>query len=183
MKITSTAIEDVLIIEPKLFSDDRGFFLESWNQKKFNQAVGEEITFVQDNHSHSTKGILRGLHYQLQYPQGKLVRVVAGTVWDVVLDVRKSSPTFGRHVAVELSAENNRQLWIPAGSAHGFMVISDEADFLYKTTDYYQPEDEYCIQYNDPALNINWRINGDFQPILSKKDRQGVAFKHAEHYR
>jgi len=182
MKTTSTAIEGVLIIEQNVISDDRGFFLEIWNQKKFNQAVGEEINFVQDNHSHSTKGVLRGLHYQLQNPQGKLVRVVKGTVLDVAVDIRKSSPTFGQHVEIELSAENNGQLWIPTGCAHGFMVISDNADFLYKTTDYYQPEDEHCIQYNDPDLNIDWRINGGIQPILSEKDRQGVVFKHAEHY-
>jgi len=182
MKITSTAIEDALIIEPKRFSDERGFFLESWNQKDFNQAVGEEIKFVQDNHSHSTKGVLRGLHYQLQNPQGKLVRVVSGTVLDVAVDIRKTSPTFGQHIAIELSAENNRQLWIPAGCAHGFMVISNEVDFLYKTTDYYQPEDEHCIQYNDPVLNINWSRESNIQPILSEKDRAGVAFKQAKQY-
>jgi dTDP-4-dehydrorhamnose 3,5-epimerase len=182
MKITSTKIEGILIIEPKVFNDERGFFLESWNQKKFNKEVGKDINFVQDNHSHSTKGVLRGLHYQLHKTQSKLVRVVTGTVLDVAVDIRKTSKTFGQHVAIELSAENNKQLWIPAGCAHGFMVISDFADFLYKTTDYYQPEDEHCIQCYDPDLNIDWNMNSTIQPILSEKDKKGTSFKYAEHY-
>jgi dTDP-4-dehydrorhamnose 3,5-epimerase len=181
MKVISSDIKDLFIIEPSIYVDQRGFFLESWNQQQFNQAINQEITFVQDNHSHSGKGTLRGLHYQLKHPQGKLVRVVMGNVLDVAVDLRRSSPTFGAHVTVELTAENHRQLWIPVGCAHGFVVLSEYADFLYKTTESYVPEDEYCIQYNDPDLNIDWRIDG-IHPILSKKDKNGVLFKSAEYY-
>jgi len=181
MKVTATAIHDLFIIEPTLFGDKRGFFLESWNQKKFNQVINREVHFVQDNHSRSTKGVLRGLHYQLQKPQGKLVRVTAGAVLDVAVDIRKSSPTFGLHISVELTAENHKQLWIPAGCAHGFIVLSEQADFLYKATDYYAPEDEQCIKYNDQDLNIDWQLDG-VQPKLSEKDQQGKAFKLAEYY-
>jgi dTDP-4-dehydrorhamnose 3,5-epimerase len=181
MKVISSDIKDLFIIEPSIYVDQRGYFLESWNQQQFNQAINQEITFVLDNHSHSGKGVLRGLHYQLKHPQGKLVRVVLGNVLDVAVDLRRSSPTFGSHVTVELTAENHRQLWIPPGCAHGFVVLSENADFLYKTTKLYVPEDEYCIRYDDPDLKIDWRING-IHPILSKKDQEGVLFKSAEYY-
>jgi dTDP-4-dehydrorhamnose 3,5-epimerase len=155
MKVTPTAIPDVLVIEPKVFGDDRGFFYESFNQKAFNQATGLDLNLVQDNHSRSARGVLRGLHYQIQQPQGKLVRVVRGAVFDVAVDIRKSSPTFGQWVGTELSEENHKQLWIPAGFAHGFVVTSDSAEFLYKTTDYYAPQHERCIAWNDPAIGID----------------------------
>ena len=170
MRVIATAIHDVLIIEPKVFGDDRGFFFESFNHRQFAELVGRDVNFVQDNHSRSAKNVLRGLHYQIQQPQGKLVRVVQGAVFDVALDIRKSSATFGQHVALELSAENKRMLWIPEGFAHGFMVISEIAEFLYKTTDYYAPEYERSIVWNDPALAIQWPIQGE--PTLSVKDRQ-----------
>ncbi|HLD08821.1 MAG TPA: dTDP-4-dehydrorhamnose 3,5-epimerase [Methylophilaceae bacterium] len=178
MKVIKTSIPDVLIIEPKVFGDSRGFFYESFNQKAFHQATGLDINFVQDNHSRSAKGVLRGLHYQIQQPQGKLVRVVKGAVFDVAVDIRKSSPTFGLWVGAELSEENRRQMWIPAGFAHGFLGLSDSADFLYKTTDYYAPEYERCILWNDPALGIKWPIESE--PQLSVKDRQGQLLMHAE---
>ena len=178
MRVIATAIHDVLIIEPKVFGDDRGFFFESFNHRQFAELVGRDVNFVQDNHSRSAKNVLRGLHYQSQQPQGKLVRVVQGAVFDVALDIRKSSATFGQHVALELSAENKRMLWIPEGFAHGFMVISEIAEFLYKTTDYYAPEYERSIVWNDPALAIQWPIQGE--PTLSVKDRQAQLLAVAE---
>lgn len=172
MKAIPTAIPDVLLIEPKVFGDDRGFFFESFNQIAFNQATGLEIKFVQDNHSKSARNVLRGLHYQVQQPQGKLVRVVQGEVFDVAVDIRRGSPTFGQWVGEILSADNKKQLWIPAGLAHGFLVLSDSAEFLYKTTDYYAPAHERCLAWNDPELAINWPISG--APILSAKDAAGL---------
>ena len=182
MKVTPTAIPDVLIIEPKVFGDARGFFYESFNQKAFNEATGTDYQFVQDNHSRSTKGVLRGLHYQVQNAQGKLVRVARGRVFDVAVDVRKGSPTFGQWAGVELSEENNRQLWIPPGFAHGFLVTSDSADFLYKTTDYYAPEHERSIAWNDPAIGIDWPLaaHGIEAPVLSEKDRAALPLVEAE---
>ncbi len=171
MKIVDTAITDVKIIEPAVFGDDRGFFFESFNQAKFNQAVGYDVAFVQDNHSRSAKGVLRGLHYQLPpHPQGKLVRCVVGEVFDVAVDIRKSSPTFGQWVGVYLSAENKRQLWIPPGFAHGFLTLSEYAEFLYKTTDYWAKDCEQAIIWNDPSIAIDWPAF-DGQPLLSEKDR------------
>ena len=178
MKITPTAIADVLVIEPKVFGDARGFFYESFNQKAFNQATGLNLNFVQDNHSRSAKGVLRGLHYQIEQPQGKLVRVVRGAVFDVAVDIRKGSATFGKWVGIELSEDNRKQLWIPAGFAHGFLVTSDSAEFLYKTTDYYAPEHERCIAWNDPAIDIDWPVNS--QPSLSAKDQKGLVLREAE---
>ncbi|EEA8306516.1 dTDP-4-dehydrorhamnose 3,5-epimerase [Salmonella enterica subsp. enterica serovar Rubislaw] len=169
MNVIKTEIPDVLIFEPKVFSDERGFFMESFNQKVFEEAVGRKIEFVQDNHSKSTKGVLRGLHYQVEpYAQGKLVRCVAGEVFDVAVDIRNDSETFGKWVGVNISSENKRQLWIPEGFAHGFLVLSDSADFLYKTSNYYSPIHERGIAWNDPTININWPINID--KILSEKD-------------
>ena len=178
MKVTRLAIPDVVLIEPKVFGDARGFFFESFNQKAFNEATGTNHQFVQDNHSRSAKGVLRGLHYQIQQPQGKLVRVVQGEVFDVAVDLRKRSKTFGQWVGEILSAENKRQLWIPEGFAHGFVVLSDTAEFLYKTTDYYAPAHERCILWNDETLAIHWPAG--IQPILSAKDAQGKAFVDAE---
>ncbi len=178
MKVIPTAIADVLIIEPKVLGDARGFFFESFNQKAFNEATGLDVHFVQDNHSRSAKGVLRGLHYQIQQPQGKLVRVVRGAVFDVAVDIRKSSPTFGKWVGVELSENNCRQMWVPPGFAHGFLVTSESADFLYKTTDYYAPEDERCIAWNDPKIGIQWP--SDVTPQLSAKDLAGQFFISAE---
>ncbi|MDO8772761.1 MAG: dTDP-4-dehydrorhamnose 3,5-epimerase [Burkholderiaceae bacterium] len=177
MKVTPTAIPDVLIIEPKVFGDARGFFYESFNQKAFNEATGTDYQFVQDNHSRSVKGVLRGLHYQIQQPQGKLVRVVRGAVFDVAVDIRKGSPTFGKWVGVELSEENHRQLWVPPGFAHGFLVLSESADFLYKTTDYCAPEYERCIAWNDTDIGIEWPFiqNKISSPNLSVKDGQGKS--------
>lgn len=175
MKVTATAIADVLILEPQVFGDARGFFLESFNQQRFNAATASNYQFVQDNHSRSARGVLRGLHYQVQTPQGKLVRVAAGAVWDVAVDIRPQSPTFGQWVGVELSAQNQRQLWIPPGLAHGFVVLSDSADFLYKTTDYYAPAHERCIRWDDPTLAIAWPDAG-VPPMLSAKDQQGMAW-------
>jgi len=170
MKVTRTAIEGVLILEPKVFGDARGFFTESFNQNVFNDAVGGEVVFVQDNHSRSTKGVLRGLHYQLPpHAQGKLVRVVQGSVYDVAVDVRRDSPTFGQWVGVELDGDTQRQLWLPPGMAHGFLVTSESADFLYKTTDYYVPEAEGCVLWSDPALAIAWPDVGS-APRLAAKD-------------
>ena len=173
-----TAIPDLLIIEPEVFGDDRGFFFESHNRRKLAEMIGRDVDFVQDNHSRSAKNVLRGLHYQIRHPQGKLVRVVQGTVLDVAVDIRKSSPTFGRHVRLELSAENKRMLWIPEGFAHGFVVLSDTAEFLYKTTDYWFPEHERCLRWDDPALAIDWKLQG--APALSGKDAQGKALAEAE---
>jgi dTDP-4-dehydrorhamnose 3,5-epimerase len=170
MKVTTTAIEGVLIIEPKVFGDERGFFLESFNQRAFNEAVGHTVDFVQDNHSRSAKGVLRGLHFQRPpHAQGKLVRVTQGSVFDVAADTRPDSPTFGRWVGVELSGANHRQMWIPAGLAHGFLVTSDSADFLYKTTDYYRPESEGSVRWDDPDLAIAWPLDG-ITLALSAKD-------------
>jgi dTDP-4-dehydrorhamnose 3,5-epimerase len=177
MKVIKTAIPEVLIIEPKVFGDDRGFFFESFNQAQFEAAVGRKVNFVQDNHSKSVKNVLRGLHYQIQQPQGKLVRVVQGAVLDVAVDIRKSSPTFGQHVAVELSSENKRQLWVPEGFAHGFLVTSNTAEFLYKTTDYWAPEFERCIAWNDPEIAIEWPLEN--LPILSKKDAEGIPLNRS----
>ncbi len=174
MKVTACAIPDVLLIEPRVFGDARGFFFESFNQRVFAQATGLEVNFVQDNHSKSARGVLRGLHYQVTHPQGKLVRVVAGEVFDVAVDIRPGSPTFGRWVGEVLSADNKRQLWIPPGLAHGFLVLSDSAEFLYKTTDYYAPEHERCIAWNDPAVAIAWPDLGS-QPQLSAKDAAGAT--------
>lgn len=179
MKVTPTAIPEVLVIEPKVFGDARGFFYESFNGRAFDEAVGRHVDFVQDNHSRSVKGVLRGLHYQIQQPQGKLVRVARGAVFDVAVDIRKSSPTFGKWVGVELSEENHKQLWVPEGFAHGFMVISESADFLYKTTDYYAPAHERCIRWDDRTLGIEWPDVGA-APQLSVKDQAGHAFEEAE---
>lgn len=178
MQVIDTRIPDVKILQPKVFGDERGFFLESFNQARFEQALGIEKTFVQDNHSRSAQGVLRGLHYQIHQPQGKLVRVVHGLVFDVAVDIRRSSPTLGQWVGAELSAENHRQLWLPEGFAHGFLVLSETADFLYKTTDYYAPEFERCIRWDDPELAIAWPQTEAIQ--LSNKDHQGVDFKDAE---
>ena len=176
MKAISLKIPDVILIEPKVFGDERGYFFESFNQTAFNQTIGYEVQFVQDNHSKSQKGVLRGLHYQLPpKAQGKLVRVVQGEVFDVAVDIRKNSPTFGQWVGEILSAENKRQLWIPAGFAHGFITLSETAEFLYKTTDYYAPKYEQCIAWNDPDIGINWPQNQP--PKLSNKDQQGQALK------
>jgi dTDP-4-dehydrorhamnose 3,5-epimerase len=177
MNVISTAIPDVKIIEPKVFGDARGFFFESFNQKAFNDVTGTAHEFVQDNHSRSAKGVLRGLHYQIQQPQGKLVRVVRGAVLDVAVDIRKSSPTFGQWVAEELSEDNHRQLWVPPGFAHGFLVLSEMAEFLYKTTDYYAPQFERCIAWDDPTLAIAWPVQ---TPTLSSKDAKGQAFLRAD---
>ena len=179
MQATRLAIPDVVLIEPKVFGDARGFFFESFNQRAFNEVTGTNHHFVHDNHSRSTKGVLRGLHYQIQQPQGKLVRVVQGAVFDVAVDIRKSSATFGQWVGVELSAENHRQLWVPPGFAHGFVVLSDTADFLYKTTDYYAPQYERCIAWNDPTLAIAWPDLG-MRPTLSAKDGAGKLLQQAE---
>jgi dTDP-4-dehydrorhamnose 3,5-epimerase len=176
--VTPTAIPDVLILEPKVFGDSRGFFLESFNAQNFAKATGLNVQFVQDNHSRSAKGVLRGLHYQLQQAQGKLVRVTQGTVFDVAVDIRKSSTTFGKWVGCELSDNNHRQLWIPAGFAHGFVVTSESADFLYKTTDYYAPTHERCIPWDDPSIGIHWPEN--ITPLLSAKDKQGFCLAEAE---
>ncbi len=178
MKTTRLAIPDVILIEPKVFGDARGFFFESFNQRAFNEATGTDHQFVQDNHSRSSQGVLRGLHYQIQQPQGKLVRVVQGAVLDVAVDIRKSSPTFGQWVSAELSADNHHQLWVPPGFAHGFVVLSDTAEFLYKTTDYYAPEYERCIAWNDATLAIDWQFQG--APNLSAKDAQGLSLAQAE---
>ncbi len=178
MEVIQTTIPDVLIIEPKVFGDERGFFMESFNEKKFQEQAGITASFVQDNHSRSTKNVLRGLHYQIKQAQGKLVRVVLGEVYDVAVDIRKSSPTFGQWVGYLLSEANKRQLWIPPGFAHGFVVLSDTADFLYKTTDYYAPEYERSILWNDPQLNIDWKFKGS--PALSAKDLAGVTLEQAE---
>jgi len=180
MIVIPTNIPDVLIIEPKVFGDDRGFFLESFNKKSFEASTGIKADFVQDNHSRSTKGVLRGLHYQIKQPQGKLVRVVSGEVFDVAVDLRKSSGTFGQWTGLTLSAENKRQLWIPQGFAHGFIVLSDFAEFLYKTTDYYAPEHERCIKWDDAELEIDWQYTGE--PVVSAKDAKGAIFKETDYF-
>lgn len=178
MKVTPTAIPDVLIIEPDVFGDDRGFFFESFNQKVWLEKTGIERNFVQDNHSRSVKAVLRGLHYQIKHPQGKLVRVVSGEVFDVAVDIRKSSATFGQWVGVKLSEQNKKQLWLPEGFAHGFLVLSEVAEFLYRTTDYWAPEYERCIMWNDPELAIEWPVN--VEPRLSEKDSRGTSFTDAD---
>ncbi len=178
MNIVSTEIPDVLIVEPKVFGDSRGFFFESFNQRQFEQLTGFAPSFVQDNHSRSARGVLRGLHYQIHQPQGKLVRVIAGEVFDVCVDMRRSSPTFGKSVCVTLSAANHRQLWIPPGFAHGFLVTSESADFVYKTTDYYAPEYERSVLWNDAVLAIPWPLDGE--PLLSAKDKAGTPLAQAE---
>ena len=178
MNIIQTELTGVLIIEPKVFGDERGFFYESFNAKAFEEATGLQKSFVQDNHSRSVKNVLRGLHYQIEHPQGKLVRVIAGEVLDVAVDIRRSSPNFGRWASVRLSAQNNRQLWIPEGFAHGFVVLSDAAEFLYKTTDYYTPSAERCISWDDPTLAINWQLQG--MPTLSAKDQKGKSLEEAD---
>jgi dTDP-4-dehydrorhamnose 3,5-epimerase len=175
MKVTPTTVADVLIVEPRMFGDVRGFFFESFNQRDFNAATGTNFSFVQDNHSRSAKGVLRGLHYQVGQPQGKLVRVVRGSVFDVAVDIRPQSPTFGKWFGLELNEFNHLQLWIPPGLAHGFLVLSESADFLYKTTDYYAPEQERCIAWNDLTLAISWPLNG-VTPTVSVKDSAGEAF-------
>ena len=180
MKVIPTIIKDLLIIEPAVFGDDRGFFFESYNKHQFTDLIGREVEFVQDNHSRSVKNVLRGLHYQIQHPQGKLVRVTQGSVLDVAVDIRKNSPTFGQHLALELSAENKRMLWIPEGFAHGFLVTSDTAEFLYKTTDYWYPEHERSIRWDDATLAIDWKLQG--HPSLSGKDAQGKLFEQAEYF-
>ncbi|MDZ8078393.1 MAG: dTDP-4-dehydrorhamnose 3,5-epimerase [Nostoc sp. DcaGUA01] len=180
MSITQTKIPEVIQLEPKVFADDRGFFFEAYNHEKFTQETGIAANFVQDNHSCSKQNVLRGLHYQIQQPQGKLVRVIAGTIFDVAVDIRKSSPTFGKWVGYELSAENKRSLWIPVGFAHGFLVLSEKAEVLYKTTDYYAPQGDRTIIWNDPDLAIDWPLNGS--PILSAKDEAGKSLKTAEIY-
>lgn len=179
MKVTPTEIPDVLIIEPKVFGDERGFFFESFNERAFEQATGLRHRFVQDNHSRSARNVLRGVHYQIQQPQGKLVRVVRGAVFDVAVDLRKSSPNFGRWVGVELNESNHRQLWVPPGFGHGFLVTSESAEFLYKTTDYYAPEHERCLAWNDASVAIQWPLEGN-EPSLSGKDRLGVGLDKAE---
>lgn len=173
MQVTPTRLPDVLIIEPRLFGDERGFFLESWNSATWKEK-GVDVDFVQDNHSRSEQGVLRGLHYQIKQPQGKLVRVTRGEVFDVAVDIRRSSPTFGQWVGVLLSAENHKQLWVPAGFAHGFYVTSPSADFQYKCTDYYAPEHERALQWNDPAVGIEWPLVSGSSPALSEKDRAGL---------
>ena len=179
MRAIQTAIPDVLIVEPKVFGDERGFFFESFNQKVFENLVGTKVKFVQDNHSKSAQYVLRGLHYQIKQPQGKLVRVVAGKVLDVAVDIRKSSSTFGSWVGEILSAENKKMLWVPEGFAHGFVVLSEYAEFLYKTTNYWAPEFERTILWNDPELAIDWRLSQQ-EPILSIKDQGGALFSKAE---
>jgi dTDP-4-dehydrorhamnose 3,5-epimerase len=179
MKIVDTAIADVKIIEPAVFGDDRGYFMETWSQQSFNNQ-GLDLTFVQDNHSRSQQGILRGLHYQIKHPQGKLVRVVTGKVFDVAVDIRKNSATFGQWVGVELSDENHRMLWVPPGFAHGFYVMSEQADFLYKCTDIYAPEYERCIVWNDAEIGVEWPLVDNQTPLLSSKDEQGLSLSEAE---
>jgi dTDP-4-dehydrorhamnose 3,5-epimerase len=180
MKVTETAIPDVLLIEPKVFGDDRGFFFESFNHRVWMEETGIDRTFVQDNHSRSVKGVLRGIHYQIQQAQGKLVRVVVGEVYDVAVDLRRSSPTFGKWVGVYLSADDKKQLWVPEGFGHAFLVLSESAEFLYRTTDYYAPQHERCIIWNDPELGIDWPLEMD--PILSGKDAKGAFLQDAEVY-
>lgn len=178
--VTPTAIPEVLILEPKVFGDSRGFFYESFNARDFAQAAGLNIEFVQDNHSKSAKGVLRGLHYQIQHPQGKLVRVVQGEVFDVAVDMRRNSPTLGKWIGVNLSADNHRQLWVPPGFAHGFLVLSDTAEFLYKTTDYWYPEHERSLLWNDITVGIQWPINGE--PLLAAKDAEGKEWVLADKF-
>jgi len=178
MKVVRTELPDVLLLEPDVFEDERGFFLESWNARGFCNAVGFDVRFVQDNHSRSVCGVLRGLHYQIKQPQGKVVRVVRGRVFDVTVDLRKSSAMFGRWVGIELSEHNHRQVWVPPGFAHGFLVLSESADVHYKTSEYYAPEYERCLIWNDPEVGIDWPL--DREPVVSLKDRSGLPFSKAE---
>ena len=178
MQVISTAIPEVLILEPKVFGDDRGFFFESFNEQTFEKLTGVKACFVQDNHSKSAANVLRGLHYQIQQPQGKLVRVTAGEVFDVVVDLRRQSGTFGQWVGAILSAENKRQMWVPAGFAHGFLVLKNDTEFLYKTTDYYAPQHERCVRWDDPEIGIQWSLLAE--PILSAKDKVGLDLSQAE---
>lgn len=178
MRATKLAIPEVVLFEPKVFGDERGFFFESFNHRQFEEAIGRSVSFVQDNHSRSVKNVLRGLHYQIQQPQGKLVRVSQGEVFDVAVDLRKNSPTFGQWVSAYLSAENKQQLWVPEGFAHGFVVLSETAEFLYKTTDYYAPAYERCIRWNDETLRIEWPEG--ITPQLSGKDSMGLSFQDAD---
>ncbi len=180
MRVTPTPLNDAIVLDPAVFGDDRGFFMESFNARQFAQDAKTDVQFVQDNHSRSARNVLRGLHYQLKAPQGKLVRVAVGEVFDVAVDLRRSSSTFGRWFGVHLSAQNKRLFWVPPGFGHGFLVLSDSADFLYKTTNYYAPEHERTIAWNDPGLGIQWPLQGD--PLLSKKDAAGVAFRSADLY-
>ncbi|MDQ3026481.1 MAG: dTDP-4-dehydrorhamnose 3,5-epimerase [Pseudomonadota bacterium] len=180
MKAIPTAIPEVLVIEPKVFGDARGFFFESWNQRAFDTIVGRPIEFVQDNHSASARGVLRGLHYQVQHAQGKLVRVVAGEVFDVAVDLRRASPTFGRWVGERLSADNRRMMWVPEGFAHGFLVLSESAEFLYKTTDYYAPEHERTLLWNDAAVGVDWPLEA--APLLKPKDAEGTPLERADSF-
>ncbi|SEO34238.1 dTDP-4-dehydrorhamnose 3,5-epimerase [Nitrosospira multiformis] len=180
MKVMPTAITDVFILEPQVFGDSRGFFLESFNQKMFQETTGLTVSFVQDNHSRSAKSVLRGLHYQIRQPQGKLVRVVRGAVFDVAVDIRRSSPTFGQWIGVELTEDNHRQLWVPPGFAHGFYVLSDSADFLYKTTDYYFPELDRSLFWADPSISISWPVEIGTQPLVSAKDATAPKLSEAE---
>lgn len=182
MKVVQTEIPEVLILEPRVFGDERGFFMESYNRRGFQQATGLDPDFVQDNHSRSGRGVLRGLHYQIRQAQGKLVRVVRGSVYDIAVDLRRSAPTFGRWVGVELSEQNHRQLWVPPGFAHGFLVLSEIADFQYKTSDYYAPEHERSIRWNDPDLAIDWPLPEDMAPVLAEKDAAAPRFADAEVY-
>lgn len=178
MKAVETGIAGLLILEPHVFEDDRGFFMETYNNRVFSELTGLDVDFVQDNHSRSSRNVLRGIHYQIKHAQGKLVRVTSGSVFDVAVDLRKSSPTFGQWFGVELTADNHRQLWVPAGFGHGFLVLSEQADFLYKTTDYYAPEYERCIKWDDSQINIHWPVLGT--PNVSVKDQQGLWFHDAE---
>ncbi len=180
MRVSPTAIPDVLVIEPEIFGDERGYFYESFNYQRWLRNTGIECDFVQSNHSRSIRGVLRGLHYQVKQPQGKIVRVVVGEVFDVAVDLRRSSPYFGKWVGAHLSAENKKQIWIPEGFGHGYLVLSDAAEFLYRTTDYYAPEHERCIIWNDPDISIDWPVDGE--PLLSTKDTSGMLFKDAETY-
>ncbi len=181
MKVTPTVIPEVLILEPRVFGDARGYFLESYNRRAFREAVGLDPEFVQDNQSRSARGVLRGLHYQIRQPQGKLVRVMSGTVWDVAVDLRRGSPSFGRWAGFTLDAESRRMAWIPPGFAHGFLVLSETAEFLYKTTDYYAAEHERTLAWNDPALAIDWPLEGR-EPVLAAKDAAGMSFSKADTY-
>lgn len=177
MKVERLAVPDVLIIEPTVFGDDRGFFFESFNQRRFEDTIGRSVSFVQDNHSRSSRGVLRGLHYQVEQTQGKLLRVVQGEIFDVAVDIRRSSPTFGKWVGATLSADNRKQMWVPEGFAHGFLVLSDMAEVLYKTTDFYAKEHERCVVWNDPTVGVEWPLDGE--PLLSPKDVAGAAFVDA----
>lgn len=178
MNVIETKIPDLLILEPRVHGDERGFFMESYNRKTFSDVLGRDVDFVQDNHSRSEKGVLRGIHYQIKQPQGKLVRVVSGCVFDVAVDLRKSSPHFGQWVGAELSEQNKKMFWVPEGFGHGFLVLSEQADFLYKTTDYYAPEYERCVRWDDPEIGIDWPL--DAEPQLSAKDKQALPFSKAE---